>query len=94
MQFTKHLRGPIKRGEVTSSIRIWKSRRVKEGNYYRLDEGFVLVEKISEITFDDITPRLARESGFSGVADLLKTAKHGAGEKVFLIRFSYARERD
>ena len=89
MQFTKKLRDPIKRGEVTSSIRIWKRPRVKEGNRYRLDEGFVYVEKISEITLEDITPKLARESGFMGVADLLKTAKHGTGEKVYLIRFRY-----
>jgi hypothetical protein len=28
-------------------------------------------------------------SGFSGVVDLLKTAKHGPGEKVYLIEFVY-----
>lgn len=89
MQFTKRLREPIKRGEITSSIRIWKQPRVKKGNRYRLEEGFVFIEKIVQIEFDDITPKLARESGFSGVADLIKTAKHGAGENVYLIKFRY-----
>ena len=89
MQFTKRLRDPIKRGEVTTSIRIWRSPRVKVGHRYKLEDGFVLIEKISEIELADITPKLARESGFAGVVDLLKTAKHGAGENVYLIRFRY-----
>lgn len=89
MQFTQRLRAPIKRGEITTSIRIWKSPRVKAGNRYRLEEGFIVVDKIRQIDFDDITPALARASGFAGVADLLKTAKHGAGETVFLIEFHY-----
>lgn len=35
------------------------------------------------------TCRLARESGFSGVAELLKVAKHGSGECVHLVEFHY-----
>jgi hypothetical protein len=37
----------------------------------------------------DITHDLARESGFDSVKDLLGTAKHGKGNKVYLIRFHY-----
>ncbi len=89
MQFTKRLRGRIKRGEITTSVRIWKQPRVKVGNRYVLEDGHVVIDRLSEIAFDDITPRVARESGFSGVADLLKVAKHGAGERVFLVEFHY-----
>jgi hypothetical protein len=32
---------------------------------------------------------LATRSGFAGVIDLLKTAKHGKSENVYLIRFRY-----
>ena len=39
--------------------------------------------------FPDITQELARESGFLGVLDLLKVAKHGRGEN--LIQFHYVR---
>src|SRR5215510_6428356 len=87
VQFKKHLRDPIKRGEVTITIRIWKIPHVRVGNRYRLGDGFVVVEKISKIELDDITSELARDSGFAGVVDLLRTAKHGAGENVYLIRF-------
>ena len=37
-----------------------------------------------------MTPALARKSGFAGVVDLLKVAKHGKGENVYLIEFHYA----
>jgi len=89
MQFVKRLRDPIKHGEITVSIRIWKRAHVKVGNRYRLDEGFVVVDKLHEINLEDITPKMARESGFAGVADLLKTAKHGSGESVYLVKFHY-----
>ena len=89
MQFTKSLKTQIKHGEVTTSIRIWKTQRVSEGKRYRLDEGWIEVHSVMEISLQDVTPKMARESGFSGLADLLKVAKHGKGERVFFIRFSY-----
>ncbi len=89
MLFTKRLHEPIQNGEVTCSVRIWKRPRVKLGNSYALGNGRVVVDKLFHIELDDITPSLARKSGFSGVADLLKVAKHGAGENVYLIEFHY-----
>ena len=41
------------------------------------------------IGFPDITPQLARASGFLGVLDLLKVAKHGKGDNIYLVRFHY-----
>lgn len=89
MHFTKRLRNPIRNGEITTSVRIWKQPRVKVGSRYVMEDGHVVVDRLSEIDFDDITPTLARASGFAGVADLLKVAKHGSGERVFLVEFHY-----
>ena len=89
MTFTKRLREPIMRGEVTCSIRIWQRPRVKAGGRYALGPGFIEVKSIRQIALGDITPALARRSGFAGVVDLLKIAKHGAGENVYLIDFQY-----
>jgi len=89
MQFTERLREPIKRGEITCSVRIWMKPKVKVGGRYKLEEGYVIVDKLVPIGFDDITPALARRSGFLGVVDLLKTAKHGRGENVYLVEFHY-----
>lgn len=54
-----------------------------------MDEGEIVVDSIEMIGFPDITPELARTSGFLGVLDLLKTAKHGSGENIYLVRFHY-----
>jgi hypothetical protein len=58
-----------------------------------MDEGEIEVESIKPIGLPDITPELARESGFLGIIDLLKVAKHGKGENIYLIRFHYVRPR-
>jgi hypothetical protein len=58
-----------------------------------MEEGAIEIDSIEPIGFPDITPELARESGFLGVLDLLKVAKHGRGENIYLIRFHYVRPR-
>lgn len=63
--------------------------RVRVGGRYAMEEGQIAVDSIEPLGFPDITPELARESGFLGVLDLLKVAKHGRGEKIYLVRFHY-----
>ena len=92
MQFTKRLREPIMAGEVTCSVRIWQRPHVKVGGRYRLGGGAIEVTSIRQIDLKDITPALARKSGFAGVVDLLKIAKHGPGENVYLVEFTYVEE--
>ena len=89
MMFTKRLREAVSRGEVTCSVRIWQSPRVKVGGRYPLGPGHIEVTAIHQISLSDVTPALARQSGFAGVVDLLKVAKHGPGEKVYLVEFEY-----
>ncbi|HEX5234027.1 MAG TPA: hypothetical protein VFW25_01720 [Silvibacterium sp.] len=54
-----------------------------------MEEGEIEVDSIEPIGLPDITPELARASGFLGVLDLLRIAKHGKGENIYLIRFHY-----
>jgi len=93
MQFTKRLREGVRRGEITCTVRIWTRLQVRVGGRYRMEEGEVEVDSIEPIGFPDITPELARASGFAGLLDLLKVAKHGKGEKIYLIRFHYVPPR-
>jgi hypothetical protein len=58
-----------------------------------MDEGEIEVDSITPITFDDITPDLARACGFETVSDLLKVARHGRGENVYLVHFHYIPSR-
>lgn len=89
MMFTKRLRDPVMRGEVTCSVRIWRSARVKAGRRYQTGFGSIEVISIREMSLQDITPELARRSGFAGVVDMLKVAKHGPGDRVFLVEFEF-----
>lgn len=56
-----------------------------------MEEGQIEVDSITPIGFPDITPELTRESGFLGLIDLLKVAKHGKGDNIYLVRFHYVR---
>jgi hypothetical protein len=89
MVFTKRLREPVMAGEITCSVRIWQKPHVKVGGRYALGPGAIHVTSIREIGLEEITPMLARRSGFQGVVDLLKIAKHGPGERVYLVEFEY-----
>ena len=89
MVFTKSLREGIRYGRIRSSIRIWTRPHVKVGGRYRMDEGHIVVDSIAPLALNDITNDLARESGFESVDDLLRIARHGSGDKVYLIRFHY-----
>ena len=89
MLFAKHLRERVRRGRIRCSVRIWTQPRVKIGGRYAMDSGSIVVDSIETIRMRDVTDDLARESGFASAGDLLKIAKHGRGNRVYLIRFHY-----
>jgi hypothetical protein len=58
-----------------------------------MEEGEIEVDSIEPMGLADITPGLARASGFLGVVDLLKVANHGKGRNIYLVRFHYVPPR-
>ena len=89
MMFAKRLRVGVREGRITCSVRIWTKPHVRVGGIYPMEGGHILVESILPISFDDISGELARRSGFEGVVDLLKVAKHGPGRNVYLNELHY-----
>ena len=89
MVFDKRLRDGVRDGDITLSIRIWKNPRVKVGSRYPMETGQIEIDSIDLIDLDDITPELARRSGFPTIEDLLKVARHGKGQNVYFVRFHY-----
>jgi len=89
MMFAKRLRADVRAGDITTSISIWRSSRVRVGGLYPMEDGHILVESVDRIAIEDITGEMARRSGFAGVIDLLKVAKHGAGTNVYLVTFQF-----
>src|SRR5262245_64847346 len=89
MMCTKRLRPGVRRGDITCSVRIWQRPRVKVGHRYPMEGGQIEIDSIGQIELEDVTADLARESGFNGLVDLLRVAKHGSGDNVYLVRFHY-----
>jgi hypothetical protein len=89
MMFSKHLREEVRQGRIRCSVRIWTRPHVKVGGWYRMEEGHIVVDSIARITIADVTHDLARESGFDSVDGLLRIARHGGGDNVYLIQFHY-----
>ncbi len=89
MVFTKRLRKRVRSGEITCSVRFWLSARVTVGGRYPMEDGQIEVDSLELIGLPAVTPELARESGFLGVLDLLKVARHGKGERIYLVRFHF-----
>lgn len=94
MIFARPLRPRVRSGEISCSVRIWHSPRVKVGGRYPMEAGHIVVEGIRQIALTDIDGALARRSGFAGVIDLLKTARHGTGDNVYLVDFHYEGPED
>jgi len=89
MMFAKRLREGVREGRITCSVRIWTRPHVRAGGVYPMEEGHIVVDSIRLISLSDITGELARRSGFEGVVDLLRVAKHGRGRNVYLVDFHY-----
>ena len=62
---------------------------MKVGGRYRMDDGHIVVDSIEPMRSNQLTHDLARESGFDSVDDLLRVAKHGSGNQMYLVRFHY-----
>ena len=89
MMFAKRLRQGVREGRITCSVRIWTRPHVRVGGTYPVEGGHIVVDSLLPISLADITGELARRSGFDGVVDLLKVAKHGPGRNVYLIDFHF-----
>lgn len=89
MMFAKPLRARVRSGEITTSVRIWLTPRVKVGGRYPLLDGHIEVTRLQEIDLADVTEAMAREGGFDSLDALMATARHGRGERVFLVDFVF-----
>ena len=89
MMFAKPLRQRVRSGEITSSVRIWQRPNVRVGGRYPLLDGHIEVTRLQEVDLDDITEAVAREGGFESLEALMETARHGRGERIFILDFVF-----
>ena len=62
---------------------------MKIGGRYPLLDGFIEVTRLQEVDLDDVTETMAREGGFESLESLMRTARHGRGERVFIVDFVF-----
>ena len=89
MMFAKPLRERVRSGEITTSVRIWQRPQVKVGGRYPYLDGHIEVTRMQEVDLEDITDAMARDGGFESLEALMQTARHGRGERVFIIDFVF-----
>jgi hypothetical protein len=89
MMFAKPLRERVRSGEITTSVRIWQRPQVKVGGRYPHLDGHIEVTRMQEVDLEDITEAMARQGGFDSLEALMKTARHGRGERVFILDFVF-----
>lgn len=93
--FKKKFISAIRSGEKTQTIRLWKHRRMRDGQRsYIPGVGYIRIEVVEVVALQDLTNEDARRDGFDS-ADLLRAelndlygARIDAGEQPYRIRFS------
>ncbi len=95
MLFRNEFHDPIRRGEVTLTVRRWKRPQAKEGGVYRLSSGGAIeVMAIDRIDEDEVTQGVALAAGY-GLPEMLlrevERASDGEGD-LYIIGFRYVGE--
>jgi hypothetical protein len=95
MLFRTRFHEPIRRGEVTCTVRRWKRPQAKVGGVYRLHSGGAIeVTAVDVVPADEVTNEVARAAGFEDGAALLGEVDRASGGEgdLYLVRFRYAGE--
>jgi hypothetical protein len=76
MEFSRELRNDVLAGDITLTVRLWKTARVKEGGRYRVGPGEIEVDTVELVPFSAITARDVREAGEPDRETLRRRAAH------------------
>ena len=86
----------IRGGAKTTTLRFWRSRRVRPGSVHRIRGlGAIRVDEIDPIEPEQLTDRDARADGFAGLADLVSALAEmyppdqRDGRTLYRVRFTF-----
>mgnify|MGYP003882904105 CR=1 FL=1 len=92
--FKKKFMDAIRRGTKTQTIRLWRWRRMREGQYsYIPGAGYIVIDEIAEVRLEDLTDDDAQPDGFATADDLraeiaqLYPSAEAEGYRAFRVRF-------
>jgi hypothetical protein len=76
VEFSRELRNDVLAGDITLSVRLWKTPRVKEGGRYRVGPGEIEVDVIELLPFSQIGERDVQQAGEPDRETLRRRAAH------------------
>ncbi len=76
MMFSRDLRDPVARGEVTVSIRLWSRPQVKVGSRYRTAGVIIEIDSLEVLPFSAVTEDDVAASGEADREALRARAAH------------------
>ena len=93
MLFKTFTHEPIRRGDITLTVRRWRAPQARVGGQYRLHSGGAIeVTAVDVVEASDLTERDAQLAGFKSLKALLRSfAKHEGGS-LYRVAFTYIGE--
>ena len=93
MLFKTFTHEPIRRGDITLTVRRWRAPQARVGGQYRLHSGGAIeVSAVDVVEASDLTERDAQLAGFKSLKALLRSfAKHEGGS-LYRVAFTYIGE--
>ncbi len=90
MLFSSRFHEPIRRGDVTLTLRRWLRPQAKVGGRYRLHTGGAIeVTDVRATDEDALTSAVARRAGFPSREALLAEVPPKAGASLYLVAFRF-----
>ncbi|TAJ16130.1 MAG: hypothetical protein EPO65_13845 [Dehalococcoidia bacterium] len=90
MLFSSKFHEPIRRGEVTLTVRRWLRPQARVAGRYRLHTGGAIeVSEVREVAETALTASLARRAGFASREALMADVPSRAGAGLYLVTFRY-----
>jgi len=76
VEFSQALRDGVLSGDISVSIRLWKSPRVQPGRRYRVGDGEIEIDAIEPMPFAEVTTEDVARSGERDLESLRARAAH------------------
>jgi hypothetical protein len=76
MEFSRELRSDVLAGDITLTVRLWKTARAKPGGRYRVGLGEIEVDRVDLVPFSAIGATDVRRAGERDRESLRDRAAH------------------
>lgn len=93
MLFKTFTHEPIRRGDITLTVRRWRAPQAKVGGQYRLHSGGAIeVTSVDIVEPDDLTEHDAHLAGFRSLTALVRALPKHEGGSLYRVAFTYIGE--